>query len=260
MLAVLLGTALATAPGAEPPAPLPDRFLLKLAPADLPKLPDTFWKTTWLDASGGRNPRAGWTEWIEFAPGAQQKEAGVTFTKQTGLPEDGKVTVRSAPLAVHGALVEFDRKLYTVALTERKGDEGKTRKYLTLGAAVEIKPNVWYQAFSEEFSDGTGRVTELSAEFAVDPRKEKEGKATVRQYVRALDERQGKLTEFEGEFTPAKGKFGPAVRVWGKLLPGGAKHVWFELPYETLPPRFDTAPFKQLNAATDATPKPKAKP
>src|SRR5262249_41920748 len=126
--------------------------------------------------------------------------------------------------------------------------------------AIEVKPNVWYQAYSEDFSDGKVRVTELLAEFAVDPRKEKEGKAKVRQFVRTLTEREGELTEYDGEFVPAKGKFGPAVRIWGQLKGGGAKNVWLELPYEEMPARFNTAPFKQLTAAPVAAPKPPAPP
>ena len=97
-------------------------------------------------------------------------------------------------------------------------------------------------------------MTELLAEFAVDPREGRQGEG--RQFVRMLTEREGELTEYDGEFVPAKGKFGPAVRIWGKLKDGGAKNVWFELPYEELPPRFDTAQFKLLNAALTAPPKP----
>lgn len=253
MFATLLTITL-TAPAAEPPSPLPDRWLLKLAPADLPKLPEAFSKTTWFDSFIPRSLRGAWEEWTSFAP-ATDKKAGEVTVIHRGSVRDRRsenateVTSRVSPLAVHGPLVEFDRKLYTVALTERKTAEGKTIKHLNLGAAVEVKPNVWYQAYSEDFTDGKVRVTEILTEFVADPRKEKEGKAKVKLFVRMLTEREGELTEYDGEFVPAKGRYGPAVRVWGKLKDGGAKNVWLELPYEEMPARYNMAPFKHLSVA-----------
>lgn len=53
--------------GAAEPATLPDRWLLKLVPADLSNLADQFWKTTWSESFDPR-PGGGWVEWTRFAP------------------------------------------------------------------------------------------------------------------------------------------------------------------------------------------------
>ena len=52
------------------------------------------------------------------------------------------MTVRTAPLAVHGVIVEYDRKLFTVALSEWKKSKVESTVLLNLGAAVEVRPNV----------------------------------------------------------------------------------------------------------------------
>lgn len=249
MLATLFAVALLVAP-----APVPDRWLLKLAPAEVPKLPDAFWTTAWFDSFNPRSLRGAWTEWTAFAPGADKKGPEASVIQKSGRLDDEKVTAHVSPLAVHGPIVEFNRRLYTAALTERKY-EGKTLKYLNLGAAVEFKPNAWYQAYSETFTGGKVRVTEILTEFAADPRKEKEGKAKVKRFVRMLTEREGELAEFDGEFVPVKGRYGPAVRVSWKVK-GAAGHVRLEMPYEEMPAHFDTAPFRHLSAATGDAPKP----
>lgn len=248
MLATFFAVALLVSP-----ASVPNRWLLKLTPAELPKLSDTFWKTTWFDSFNPRSLRGAWTEWTAFAPGTGTKGPEVTVIHKSGRFDDQTITGRVSPLAAHGPLVEFDRRLYTVALTERQNVEGKTIKYLNLGAAIEFKPNAWYQAYSETFTDGKVRVTERLVEFASDPRKEKGGKAKVQIFVRMLTERKGELTEYDGEFTAIKGRYGSAVRVTGKVG-NGVGHIRLELPYEEVPAHFDTAPFRQLSAANGDAP------
>jgi hypothetical protein len=256
---------------ADPPAspvkkadPIPERWLLKLTPNELPKLPDEFAKTTWGQSY---NPRAGggWTEWFAFAP-----EAGeVTVTRQgfrfPGVDVDAKgVTVRTAPLAVHGPLVEFDRKLFTVALTEWKAKDGKAMPLLHLGAAVEVSPNVWYQAFSDELSNNKVRVTELLAEFATDPRKKDEGKVMVRKHVRMLDEKEGETTEFEGAFAKKELGSRAGVEITGEVRKRGAEpthgRLWLQLAADEVPAKFNLAQSTRLAAASEPAPKPQPQP
>jgi hypothetical protein len=237
-------------------APLPERWQLRLIPADLPKLPGPFWGTVW---SHGTSPRGGggWTEWIAFAPGTDKTGAAVALSRTSGRPGREKETARTVPLAVHGPLVSFDGKLYTAALTESKSMDGtRVTPVLTLGAAVEFKPNAWYQAFTEEFSDGTARVTELLAEFAVDPRTNEEGEAKLRKYVRMAADRDGELIEFAGTFRKAEGQFGPARRITGSPRSGGTVHMWLELPYQSVAPRFYTAPALRLTGPSAPAPPP----
>ncbi len=255
--------ALTFAAPAEPPVrpeSIPERWLLKLAPKELPKLPEAFSKTTWTQHY---NPRAGegWISWYAFAP-----EAGdVTVTRQNtrGFDVDAGakgVTVRTAPLAVHGVLVEFDRKLYTVALSEWKSMERKVTPLLNLGAAVEVRPNVWYQAFSDELDKGKSKVTELVAEFAADPRKKDEGKVTVRKHMRMLDETDGEATEFEGTF--AKKEYGSrvGVEITGFVKKPGAEptpaRLWLQHAADEAPANFNLAATVRLAAASKETPKP----
>ena len=144
MFAITLTGLAFAAPAESParPASIPERWLLKLMPKELPKLPEAFSKTTWTEQ---HNPRAGggWIDWYAFAP-----EAGeVTVTRQNfrGFDADAGtkgVTVRTAPLAVHGVIVEYDRKLFTVALSEWKKSKVESTVLLNLGAAVEVRPNV----------------------------------------------------------------------------------------------------------------------
>src|SRR5262245_41520002 len=112
MLATLLSAALSI-PAAGPPtapAPLPDRWLLKLPPTGFPKLPDPFWADTWWDNRSGRAGR-GWAEWIVFARGTGHRPPDVTLTQETyrrrfGQGDGGEpaVTVRTAELAFQGPL------------------------------------------------------------------------------------------------------------------------------------------------------------
>ena len=99
MFAITLTGLAFAAPAESParPASIPERWLLKLMPKELPKLPEAFSKTTWTEQ---HNPRAGggWIDWYAFAP-----EAGeVTVTRRNfrGFDADAGtkgVTVRTAP-------------------------------------------------------------------------------------------------------------------------------------------------------------------
>jgi hypothetical protein len=254
-----------SAPAKKPvPDPIPKRWLLKLTPKELPKLPAAFSKITWAQNS---NPRdgGGWTEWFAFAPDAGE----VTVTRQRfrfpGVDVDAKgATVRTAPLAVHGPLVEFDRKLFTVALSEWKSSEGKVTPLLNLGAAVEVRPNVWYQAFSDEIANNKVRVTELLAEFVTDPRTQDEGKVTVRKHLRMLDEMEGEATEFEGTFAKKKLGSRTGVEVAGFAKKSGAEpapvRLWLQQADDEVPAKFNLAQTLRLAAASEPAPKPQPAP
>jgi hypothetical protein len=228
----------------ETQASLPDRWLLKLAPAEPPKLPEQFWKNNWSEDYFPRGG-GGWEQWTTFAPSTDKKAAEVTKVHQS----DRGVNGRKTPLAVHGPLLEFDRTLYTVALTEKA-----RRAFLFLGASVEIQPNVWYQAYSEKFAGGQVRVTEVRVEFAADPRKVKTGKAKVQLFVRMLTEREGERTEFDGEYGPVRE--GREVLIWGKVNANASKSVSMKLPHGASPASFESAQLRQLSATPFKVPKP----
>jgi len=269
MFAIALTAVAAAAPAAEPPKrpdPLPDRWLLKLAPKDLPKTPEAFWKTTWTRHF---NPRegGGWTEWLAFAPDTDKANAEVTVTRQNfrfpGLDLKAP-TVRTAPLAVHGPLVEFDGKLYTVAISEWKARDGRVTPLLNLGSAVEVKPNVWYQAFSDDLGEGKGKVTELLAEFAADPRTKNEGKVTVRKHLRMLTEAKGEATEFEGTFAKKERGSRPGVEITGFLKKSKAEpeavRLWLQLAADEEPAAFNLARHERLAGASEPAPKAQPEP
>jgi hypothetical protein len=246
MFHALLAVALVSL-SAEPPAPLPDRWLLKLAPAELPQLPDQFWKNNWWESYSPRSRDGQWEQWTTFAPGTDKKASEATIVRASSR----RVSGRTMPLAVHGPLVDFDGTLYTVALTEKWA-----RPLLFLGAAVEVQPNVWYQAYSEKFAGGEVRVTEIRAEFAADPRKVKNGKAKVQLFVRMLTDREGERTEFAGEYRPNESKKGREVLIWGKVNANASKTVSLELPHGVSPPTFEPHSLTQLIGTTSKAPNP----
>lgn len=267
MFAVAM-TALALAGPAEPPAKpmsIPERWLLKLTPKELPKLPEAFSKTTWTRSYNPRERSGGWTEWYAFAPEAGELTVTRERMRYSKVDAEAKgVTVRTAPLAVHSMLVEFDRKLYTVAVSEWKSMDGKVVQLLNLGAAVEVRPNVWYQAFSDELDKGKSKVTEVEAKFAADPRRKDEGKVTVRKHMRMLDETEGETTEFEGTF--AKKEYGSrvGVEITGFVKKPGSEptpaRLWLQQAADEVPANFNLAQTVRLAAASDPTPKPQPDP
>ena len=244
MLAALV-LAAGVAP-AQPPAPLPERWLLKLAPDDLKRTPPNLISQTWYDSHRPRAIGTGWERWVQFRAGYLGGPATVTITKlgerefvpPPNLPEP---VSRTLPLAVHGPLVEFDRKLYTaVSRPFRVGMKQSATQQLHLGAAVELKDNVWYQAGTRTSADGkTVTVEEWRLEFADDPRKADAGAVTVRGHQRPLGERGGEALKLDLRFTAEPANERTRVRV-----------VRFRAPDDTKLPRL---PYLQLgNSQGDA--------
>jgi hypothetical protein len=215
------------------PAPIPARWLLRYTPKELPKLPDTFYETAWYYGFHPRSLRGAYTEWTEFPRDSITNPAKATITHSGGgFGEDERqTTVRRVPLAVYGPLVEYDGQLVTVAITNYEKDaEKKPRWALNLGAAVEVRKNVWYQAGSERFTDGKVRVREYLMEFASDPRTEAEGKAKVFASERFADELKTELIEADATFTVKRADRDPRqVIVNFKTAQGGVRHVTLTL-------------------------------
>ena len=190
---------------AQPPAPLPERWLLKLAPDDLKRTPPNLFSQTWFD---GRYSRAGgWERWVQFRPGYLGGPATVTITTLGDRellvpPSKSEPVSRTLPLAVHGPLVEFDRKLYTaVSRPFRGGMQRSVTQQLHLGAAVELKDRVWYQAGTRTDPDSKAMtVEEWRLEFADDPRKADTGTVTVRGHRRPFGERGGEALKLDVRF------------------------------------------------------------
>ena len=128
-------------------------------------------------------------------------------------------------------------------------------------AGREVRPNVWYQAFSDALEKGKFKVTELVAEFAVDPRKKDEGKVTVRKHMRMLDETEGEATEFEGTFAKKDYGFRLGVEITGSIKKPGAEptpvRLWLQHASDEVPANFNLAPTVSLAATSEPIPKPK---
>jgi len=216
MLATLV-LAAGVAP-AQQPAPLPERWLLKLAPDDLKRTPPNLYSQPWFDARY-RNP-GGWERWVQFRAGYLGGPATVTLTTLSSTqffrPQgEAEPFTRTLPFAVHGPLVEFDRKLYTaVSRPLRVGMKQSATQQLHLGAAVELKDRVWYQAGTRTSADGkTVTVEEWRLEFKDDPRTADTGTVVVRGHRRPLAERAGTAFEHEVRFTAEAANERTRVRV-----------------------------------------------
>ncbi|MFO0799994.1 MAG: hypothetical protein U0804_21185 [Gemmataceae bacterium] len=233
MFAALVLAALAPA---QPPAPLPDRWLLTLAPADLPRTPANLYSHTWFDAYYGRAVGTAWERWVQFRPAYLGGPATVSITKigerdRIGPDVRPDPVSRTLPLAVQGPLVEFDRKLYTaVSRPYRVGMTASATQQLHLGAAVELKDRVWYQAGTRTAADGkTVTVEEWRLEFAADPRITDAGTVTVRAHLRPFGQRGGESFAHEVRFTVEPSNERTRVRVVRLHAPAGAKLP--RLPY-----------------------------
>jgi hypothetical protein len=207
--------ALVLAAGLAPaatPAPLPDRWLLKLVPDDLPPLPDRFYAVTWYDTP--TDLRFGsWEFWAEFRKSGQGRPAQAVLTL-TGLNQSGLTAVfwhghpitpkghRVAELAVHGPLVEFEGRLYTTTIRTWKTTPAPQteREMLHLGSAVELKDRVWYQAGTTSANGKPVSVEEWRIEFRDDPRTADRGTATLRVHWRRLAEPEGESFAAEVKF------------------------------------------------------------
>lgn len=209
-LFVVLHSVYLTPDGPKPrPAPIPERWLLKYAPKELPQLPDTFFTTDWHHGYFPRSLAGAYDEWMQFRRETLAAPGEVTITRTgRGFGEDRRepprgTAVRRAPLAVYGPLVEYDGQLVTVAVSnwERgaKAKKAKSILMLSQGSAVEVSNNVWYQAGSDRATEGD-RVIEYRLEFASDPRTANEGKVKVFRHQRLVAKRDGKSVEAEGTF------------------------------------------------------------
>jgi hypothetical protein len=228
--------ALALAAGLAPtaaPAPLPDRWLLKLVPEKLPPLPDRFYASTWY-ATTGPFPSFGpsWEFWAEFRKAGQDRPAEAVLTlpgtDQAGFGgvSFGQLPTtrghRTVPLAVHGPLVEFERRLYTATIRTLKSIPGQhaEREMLHLGSAIELKNRVWYQAGTTTPMNGKGlSVEEWRIEFEDDPRTADRGTATLRGHWRVLTEPEGE--SFDAEIRFRAGKTHTGGRTVDLLWPRG---------------------------------------
>jgi hypothetical protein len=221
---------------AQPPAPLPERWLLKLAPDDLKRTPPNLFSQTWYDAHHSRAIGRSWELWVQFRAGHLGGPATVTLTKlgerERIVPgERADPVSRTLPLAVHGPLVEFDHKLYTaVSRPLRVGMKASVTQQLHLGAAVGLRDNVWYQAGTHTSADGkTVTVEEWRLKFKDDPRTADAGSVVVRGHQRPLAERAGTAFEHEVRFTAEAADERTRVRVVRLHAPEGAKLP--RLPY-----------------------------
>jgi hypothetical protein len=174
------------------PAAIPERWLLKYAPKDMPALPEAFAKHVWNHGWFPRISLGAWEEWVEFRPETAKRPGTATITRRDR-DEDRKprLTTRAVPLAVYGPLVEYDGRLFTAAIGRWAHMQPTPTDVLDLGQAVELPGNVWYQAASLREPDGPTWVQEWRLEFADDPRVAKTGRVKVFGYGRETTEAEG---------------------------------------------------------------------
>jgi hypothetical protein len=208
--AIVLAASLAPAAA---PAPLPDRWLLKLAPDGLPPLPDRFYAVTWYASHFNWGGGSRWEFWADFRKPARGRpvEALLTLTgeHEFGLGLTGHFWPvypptasghRTALLAVHGPLVEFEGRLYTATIRPGKDAE----EMLHLGSAVELKDRVWYQAGTTSAGGKPASVQEWRIEFRDDPRTADRVTAFLRGRWRVPTEPEGESFEAEVRFQAGK--------------------------------------------------------
>lgn len=179
---------------AASPAPLPDRWLLKLLPADLPQLPDRLYTATWFEQQHNRSSSIGkmsWQLWVEFRKGSTDQPAGAVVTligEKTFLAPVPPFAPghRSVSLAVYGPLIEVDGILFTSRVMP--GKPGGRPDMLLLGSAIELKNRVWYQAGTKMNRNGQRTVVEWRFEFKDDPRTTAEGMVDVHGNTRIVAE------------------------------------------------------------------------
>lgn len=214
---------------AADPAPLPDRWLLKLLPADLPDLPDRLYNEPWHADHVTRGARLSWAVWVEFRRAVRGRPAVAVVT---AFGEHGIAPAppgrRAVPLAVHGPLVEFDGRLYTATLSKGKPDPDpeQARDALHLGSAVEVRNRAWYQAGTTTPKGGKAVVEEWWLEFKDDLRTAAEGTVAVRGHWRKVTEPEGEPFSADLRFK-AEGSADRANRARARIvtlvLPEGKK-------------------------------------
>ena len=270
--AVLLSVIVAAAPGAPTdakPAPIPERWLLKYAPKDMPALPAAFTEKTWYHRWFPRLSGA-WEEWVVFAPENAKRPGTATITRaDTGADQKLQLTVRTIPLAVYGPLVEYDGRLYTASVGKWAHEQPTPTDVLDFGSAAELPGNVWYQAASAGGKVGPKWVQEWRLEFDADPRTAQKGKVKVFGFHRETTEAEGEDFVAELKFERTKQ---PHEKTWSiKLVAEEATKV----PKSGLPGlAFDpdrgrafiydyavlNQMFPQLTPARDPTPQPASDP
>lgn len=264
-LFAFLGSVIPAADGPKPrPAPIPERWLLRYAPKDMPPMPDVFAAKTWYHDWLPRFGR-GWREWVAFSPESLTRPGTATITRHDA-DEDNKpwLAARTVPLAVHGRLVEYDGRLYTAGVGNWAFMQPTPVDVLDLGVAAELPGNVWYQAASQSAKGGPTWVQEWRMEFGDDPRTAKEGKVKVQGFLRETTSRDGE--DFAGEFRFERTKQ-PHEKTWTVKLvaPEGAKVPQSGLPSLAHDPDrgrvfiFDQGTLNQMFPMLSATEKPAPK-
>src|SRR5436190_1223852 len=66
------------------PAPIPDRWLLKYAPKDMPRLPDRFFDSVWHYGFHPRSLRGAYTIWTKFGRPSPAAPPEATITHSGG--------------------------------------------------------------------------------------------------------------------------------------------------------------------------------
>jgi hypothetical protein len=189
--------------------------MLRLVQAELPQLPDSFYSTTWYDDFMPRSLRGAWALWLEFRKPDKGRSAEAVVTS----PDFRNIiTVRTVPLAVHGPLVEFDRRLYTATIATKKIDD-ENRERLYLDSAIEARDHVWYQAGTRADGKGRVQVEEWRLDFEDDPRTEAEGLVTVRHHRRVVTEAEGLSFVIETRFKAEPADEATRARVVSLVVP-----------------------------------------
>jgi hypothetical protein len=163
---------------------------------------------TWYYNLNVSNIGPSWELWADFRKAEQGRAAEAIITlpggREHGLgwglgdsialwQQPTSPGHRSVPLAVHGPLVEFERRLYTATIRTEKIARGSqpARETLHLGSAIELKDRVWYQAGTSVPNDKGLCVEEWRIEFQNNPRTEDRGTATLRGHWRVVNKPEG---------------------------------------------------------------------
>jgi hypothetical protein len=188
------------------PAPLPQRWALKLMPETLPELPPGTVNGVWYarefrfgGIGCGAVPTGVAKTRLRFQAGPPGGMGGVEIEHTEPAFTGRFVTERRARLAVHQSLVEFDGALYTARLDTPKV-KGREVRRLELGVAVELAHLVWYQAGTEARRN---TLEEWRLEFSDDPRVKESGTMTIRRHRRHIYETEGQSWEVEARFKTA---------------------------------------------------------
>jgi hypothetical protein len=200
------------APDDAKPAPIPDRWLLKYAPKEMPALPEAFAKHVWYDRWFPRISLGAWEEWVEFKPETAKRPGTATITRrEMGEDRKPRLTTRTVPLAVYGPLVEYDGRLFTAGIGRWAHEQPTPTDVLDLGRAIELPGHVWYQAASQGEKGGPTWVQEWRLEFSDDPRVAKKGTVKVFGHSRETTEPEGEDFVAELRFERTKE---PHERSW----------------------------------------------